>query len=103
MTFYDESLPPGLILGTGEDETGEHAGQERPGGPTHCFRHTPGEHHHLIATPQRFARLKLTSRESLHVQRAACLAMPAAASRPKLGARSHRTFGPFKARCRRTV
>jgi molecular chaperone DnaK (HSP70) len=26
-SLYDESLPPGLILGTGEDEAGEHAGQ----------------------------------------------------------------------------
>jgi hypothetical protein len=43
-------------------------------------------------------RMKLTCRESLRVQRAACFAMPAAASRPKLGARSHRTFGPFEAR-----
>src|SRR5580700_227881 len=28
-SLYDESLPPGLILGTGQDEAGEHAGQER--------------------------------------------------------------------------
>jgi hypothetical protein len=26
-SLYDESLPPGLILGTGEDEADEHAGQ----------------------------------------------------------------------------
>jgi hypothetical protein len=31
--LYDESLPPGLILGTGQDDPGEHAskGAERPG------------------------------------------------------------------------
>jgi DNA-K related protein len=28
-SLYDESLPPGLILGTGEDDAGEHAGQGR--------------------------------------------------------------------------
>jgi DNA-K related protein len=28
-SLYDEALPPGLILGTGEDEAGEHAGQGR--------------------------------------------------------------------------
>jgi hypothetical protein len=28
-SLYDESLPPGLILRTGEDDAGEHAGQGR--------------------------------------------------------------------------
>jgi hypothetical protein len=28
-SLYDESLPPGLILRMGQDEAGEHAGQER--------------------------------------------------------------------------
>jgi hypothetical protein len=28
-SLYDESLPPGLILGTGQDDAGEHAGQGR--------------------------------------------------------------------------
>jgi hypothetical protein len=27
--LYDEALPPGLILRTGQDDVGEHAGQER--------------------------------------------------------------------------